>query len=51
MIFGRTKRKLNQETFYVGKDQIDWTHEYECLGTDLYSGKYTLERVLLGVTK
>ena len=28
MIFGHNKRKLYQETFYIGKDQIEITHEY-----------------------
>ena len=37
MIFGRIKRKLNQETFYLGKDQINVTHEYKCRGIDFYS--------------
>ena len=29
MVFGHNKRKLNQETFYPGKDQVEITHEYE----------------------
>ena len=37
MKFGRNKRKLNQEAFYLDKDQIESTHEYKCLGIDFYS--------------
>ena len=40
MIFGRNKRKLNQEAFYLGKDQIEITHEYKYLGIDFYSHGY-----------
>ena len=29
MIFGHNKRKLNQEVFYLDKDQIEITHEYK----------------------
>lgn len=29
MIFGNNRRNLNQETFYLGKDHIERTHEYE----------------------
>ena len=37
MIFGRNKKKLNQEVFHLGKDQIEITHEYNYLGVDLDS--------------
>ena len=40
MIFGRNKRKLNQEAFYLDKDQIEITHEYKYLGIDFYSHGY-----------
>ena len=40
MIFGRNKRRLNQEVFYLDKDQIESTHEYKCLGVDFYSHGY-----------
>ena len=40
MILGRNKRKLNQEAFYLDKDQIKITHEYKYLGIDLYSHSY-----------
>ena len=32
MIFGRNIRKLNQEKIYLGKDQIEITHQYKYLG-------------------
>ena len=31
MIFDGNKRKLNQEEFYLDKDQIEITHEYKYL--------------------
>ena len=34
MVFGCSKRKLNQEAFYPDKDQIKITHEYKYLGID-----------------
>ena len=34
MIFGRNKMKLNQETFYLGNDQIEITHKYKYLEID-----------------
>ena len=37
MIFGRNKRKLNQETIYLAKDQIEITHQYKYHGIDFYS--------------
>ena len=37
MIFGHNKRKLNQEAFYLDKDQIEMTHEYKYLGIDFHS--------------
>ena len=37
MVFGRNKRKLNQEAFYLDKDQIEIIHEYKYLGIDFYS--------------
>jgi hypothetical protein len=39
MIFGLNKRKLNQEGFYVDKDQIEITLD-EYLGVDYYSHGY-----------
>jgi hypothetical protein len=35
-----TKRKLNQETFYQGKDQIEIIQEYKYLGINFYSHSY-----------
>ena len=40
MIFGCNKRKLNQEAFYLDKDHIEITHEYQYLGIDFYSHGY-----------
>ena len=40
MIFGRNKRKWNQEAFYLDKDQIEITREYKCLGIDFCSHGY-----------
>ena len=40
MIFGRNKRKLNQEAYYLENDQIKITYEYKCLGVDFYSHGY-----------
>ena len=37
MIFSCDKRKVNQEASYLGKDQLEITHEYEYLGIGLYS--------------
>ena len=37
VVIARNKRKLNQETFYLGKDQVEITHEYEYPGIDFYS--------------
>ena len=37
MVFGCNKRKLNQETFYLGKNQNEITHHYKYLGIDSYS--------------
>ena len=37
MMFGRKKRKLNQDAFYLDKDRIEITHEYKYLGIDFYS--------------
>ena len=34
MIFGCNNRKFNQEAFYLDKDQIEITHEYDYLGID-----------------
>jgi hypothetical protein len=34
IIFGRNKRKSNQEAFYLDKNQIKITHEYKYLGFD-----------------
>ena len=36
MIFGRNKRKLNEEAFCLGKDQIEINHEYKYLGIGFY---------------
>ena len=36
ILFGHNKRKLNQEAFYVNKDQIEITHEYKYLEIDFY---------------
>ena len=40
MIFGRNKKKLNQEAFYLDKDSIEITHEYKYLGSVSYSHGY-----------
>ena len=40
MLFGHNKRKLNQEAFYLSKEQIEITHEYKYLGNDFYSHGY-----------
>ena len=40
MIFGRNKRTLNQEAFYLSKDQIEIIHEYKYLGIDFYEHGY-----------
>ena len=40
MIVGRNKRTLNQEAFYLSKDQIEIIHEYKYLGIDFYSHRY-----------
>ena len=40
MFFGHNNRKWNQEAYYLGKDQIEITHEYKCLGIDFYSHDY-----------
>ena len=37
LIFGRNKRKLDQEAFYLGKDQIEITHEYKYFKINFYS--------------
>ena len=37
MIFGRNKRKLNQEIIYLAKDQVEITHQYKYHGIDFYS--------------
>lgn len=34
MIFGRNKRKLHQDAIFLGKDQINITHENKYLGID-----------------
>ena len=36
MIFGRDKRKLNQEAFYLDMDQLDITREYKYSETYLH---------------
>ena len=40
MIFGRNKRKLNQEIFYLDNDQIEITHKYKYIEVDFYSHWY-----------
>ena len=40
MIFGRNKRKLNEEAFCLGKDQIEINHEYKYLGIGFYLDGY-----------
>ena len=40
MVFDHNKRKLNQETYYLGEDQIEMSHEYKYLGIDFYSQDY-----------
>ena len=40
MVFGCNKRKLNQEAFYLDKDQIEITHEFKFLGIDFKSHGY-----------
>ena len=40
MIFGHNKRKLNQEAFYLNKDHTEITHDYKCLGIDVYAHSY-----------
>ena len=40
MIFGCNKRKVNQEAFYLDKDQIEITSRYKYLGIDFYSHGY-----------
>ena len=40
MIFGHNKRKLNQEAFYLDKEQIEITDEYKYLGIDFHSHGY-----------
>ena len=40
MIFGRNKRKLDQEAFYLDKNQIKIIHEYKYLRIDFYSHSY-----------
>lgn len=37
MISSCNKRKINQEMFYNGKDKIEITYEYKCLGIGFYS--------------
>ena len=40
MIFGCNKRKLNQEAFYLDKDQIEIIHEDKYIRIDFYSHGY-----------
>ena len=40
MIFGRNKRKLNQEAFYLDKNPFEIPREYKYLGIDFYSHGY-----------
>ena len=40
MVFGHNKGKLNQEAYYLGKDQIEISHAYKHLGIDIYSHDY-----------
>ena len=40
MIFDHNKRKLNQEAYYLDKEQIEITHEYKYLGIGFYSHGY-----------
>ena len=40
MILGRNKRKFNQEAFYLDKDQMEITHEYNYLRIGFYSHDY-----------
>jgi hypothetical protein len=37
MLFGCNKRNLNQETFYLDKNQNEITHQYKYPGIDSYS--------------
>ena len=37
MIFGRNKKKFNQEAFYLDNDKIEIIHKYKYFGIDLYS--------------
>jgi hypothetical protein len=47
MIFGRNKRKLNQEAYFVDKDQIKINHEYKSLGID-FIHMVTLSHIVKG---
>ena len=40
IIYGHNKRKLNQEEFYLNKDQIEISHEYKYLGMYFYLHGY-----------